>query len=157
MKLWKAVVLAGVALCLPMGAVAQDFPKGPVTYMNPFNPGGEVDIAARAMQPYLEKILAQPFVINYVPGAGGGLCWSKLAAAKPDGYTLTRTWTATDACGNSISGLQTITLRDTTPPVLTVPADALDYVAHPGHLDLVAQKVEEKLTGKRRWPVVKPE
>jgi deoxyadenosine/deoxycytidine kinase len=33
-------------------------------------------------------------------------------------------------------------------PVLAVPADTLDYVAHPGHLDLVAQKVEEKLTGK---------
>jgi deoxyadenosine/deoxycytidine kinase len=33
-------------------------------------------------------------------------------------------------------------------PVLTVPADTLDYVAHPGHLDLVALKVEEKLTGK---------
>ena len=33
-------------------------------------------------------------------------------------------------------------------PVLTVPADRLDYVAHPGHLDLVAQKVDEKLTGK---------
>jgi deoxyadenosine/deoxycytidine kinase len=33
-------------------------------------------------------------------------------------------------------------------PVLTVPADALDYVAHPGHLDLVAQKVDEKLTGQ---------
>lgn len=33
-------------------------------------------------------------------------------------------------------------------PVLTVPADDLDYVAHPGHLDLIAAKVEEKLTGK---------
>lgn len=33
-------------------------------------------------------------------------------------------------------------------PVLTVPADDLDYVAHRGHLDLVAQKVQEKLTGK---------
>jgi deoxyadenosine/deoxycytidine kinase len=33
-------------------------------------------------------------------------------------------------------------------PVLTVPADSLDYVAYPGHLDLVALKVEEKLTGK---------
>lgn len=33
-------------------------------------------------------------------------------------------------------------------PVLTVPADSLDYVAHPGHLDLVALKVVEKLTGK---------
>ncbi len=33
-------------------------------------------------------------------------------------------------------------------PVLTVPADRLDYVAHPGHLQLIARKVEEKLTGK---------
>lgn len=33
-------------------------------------------------------------------------------------------------------------------PVLTVPADDLDYVAHPKHLDLIAAKVLEKLTGK---------
>lgn len=33
-------------------------------------------------------------------------------------------------------------------PVLTVPADHIDYVAHSGHLNLIAQKVEEKLTGK---------
>jgi len=33
-------------------------------------------------------------------------------------------------------------------PVLTVPADNLDYVAHPAHLDLVVQKIQEKLTGK---------
>ncbi len=33
-------------------------------------------------------------------------------------------------------------------PVLTVPADDLDYVAHPIHLELIASKVQEKLTGK---------
>lgn len=33
-------------------------------------------------------------------------------------------------------------------PVLTVPADALDFVAHSGHLALIARKVQEKLTGK---------
>lgn len=33
-------------------------------------------------------------------------------------------------------------------PVLTVPADDLDYVAHPSHLDLIVNKVQEKLTGK---------
>jgi len=33
-------------------------------------------------------------------------------------------------------------------PVLTVPADDLDYVAHPHHLNLIIQKVQEKLTGK---------
>jgi len=33
-------------------------------------------------------------------------------------------------------------------PMLSVPADDLDYVAHPGHLRLIVAKVEEKLTGK---------
>lgn len=33
-------------------------------------------------------------------------------------------------------------------PILTVPADDLDYVEHPGHLDLIVEKVREKLTGK---------
>lgn len=33
-------------------------------------------------------------------------------------------------------------------PLLTVPTDDLNYVKHPGHLNLVAQKVQEKLTGK---------
>ncbi len=73
---------------LTLNADAQDFPKGSINYWNPFNPGGEVDIAARAMQPYLEKNLGVPIVVNYFPGAGGALCWSKLAAAKPDGYTV---------------------------------------------------------------------
>ncbi len=81
------MVLAVSAL-VAANAGAQDFPKGPINFMNPFNPGGEVDIEARAMQPYLEKYLGVPFVINYLPGAGGALCWSKLASAKPDGYNI---------------------------------------------------------------------
>ncbi len=33
-------------------------------------------------------------------------------------------------------------------PILTVPADELDYVSHPQHLELITSKVQEKLTGK---------
>jgi deoxyadenosine/deoxycytidine kinase len=33
-------------------------------------------------------------------------------------------------------------------PILTVPADDLDYVAHGSHLDLIVEKVNEKLAGK---------
>ncbi|OGS61243.1 MAG: hypothetical protein A2X07_06305 [Flavobacteria bacterium GWF1_32_7] len=37
----------------------------------------------------------------------------------PSSYTLTRTWTATDTCGNESTHVQTITVQDTTPPVFT--------------------------------------
>ena len=33
-------------------------------------------------------------------------------------------------------------------PVLTVPADDMDYVAHPRHLDLIVEKMQAMLTGK---------
>ncbi|MEI6291144.1 MAG: deoxynucleoside kinase [Chloroflexota bacterium] len=33
-------------------------------------------------------------------------------------------------------------------PVLTVPADDVDFVAHSGHLKLIVKKVEEKLNGR---------
>jgi tripartite-type tricarboxylate transporter receptor subunit TctC len=89
MRMWKwMVVVLAVLSLLAVNVGAQDFPKGQINYLNPFNPGGEVDIAARAMQPYLEKSMGVPFVIQYFPAAGGALCWSKLAAAKPDGYTI---------------------------------------------------------------------
>src|SRR5205814_5605890 len=39
-------------------------------------------------------------------------------------YTITRTWTATDACGNSSTGQQVVTVHDTTAPVFSAaPAD----------------------------------
>ena len=39
----------------------------------------------------------------------------------PSNYTLTRTWTATDSCGNHSSKTQVITVRDTTKPNFVTP------------------------------------
>ena len=38
-------------------------------------------------------------------------------------YTITRTWSAEDACGNTSSCIQTITVDDSTAPVITCPAN----------------------------------
>jgi len=43
----------------------------------------------------------------------------------PQEMTIRRTWTATDACGNSASCLQTITIEDTTPPMIACPSETL--------------------------------
>ena len=86
--LWS--VLIALCLLFPGGllSAAPDFPKGPITYIIPFNPGGQSDVEARMQQPYLEKILGVPIIVNYMPGAGGALAWTKFAQAKPDGYTV---------------------------------------------------------------------
>jgi hypothetical protein len=48
-------------------------------------------------------------------------------------YAISRLWTATDACDNSSSGTQTITVRDITPPVITIPPSVtLDCPADSG-------------------------
>ena len=42
----------------------------------------------------------------------------------PQEYVIERTWTATDDCDNTVTCLQTITVQDTTRPVISCPATA---------------------------------
>ena len=53
--------------------------------------------------------------VTYADTFSAGTC--------PGEQILVRSWTATDACGNFISGDQTISLQDTTSPSITPPAD----------------------------------
>ena len=89
-KLLIYVLLAAlISIAYPHPLLAQkDFPKGPINYIIPFNPGGQSDVEARLQQPYLEKILGVPIVVTYMPGAGGALAWTKFAQTKPDGYSV---------------------------------------------------------------------
>jgi tripartite-type tricarboxylate transporter receptor subunit TctC len=87
-KIAALISLALLAVGPGVGWAAPDFPKGPITYIIPFNPGGQSDVEARMQQPYLEKILGVPIVVTYMPGAGGALAWTKFSQMKPDGYTV---------------------------------------------------------------------
>ena len=87
----KPIALLGAVLAVglsPAAGLAQDYPSKPVTYIIPFNAGGESDIAARLQQPVFEEITGQPMVIQYLEGAGGAQAWSQLNEMEGDGYTV---------------------------------------------------------------------
>ena len=73
----------------PDRAAAQEaYPTRPVTFVNPFPPGGAVDVVARPLAAVLEPLLKQPVVIETKAGAAGQVGAQFAASAKPDGYTL---------------------------------------------------------------------
>ena len=64
------------------------YPDRPVTIINPFPPGGAVDVVARPLAAVIEPLLKQPMVIETKAGAAGQVGAQFGASAKPDGYTL---------------------------------------------------------------------
>jgi tripartite-type tricarboxylate transporter receptor subunit TctC len=86
----KAVLclLAGAALAqsaAPAGAV---YPEKSIMYYQAFPAGGESDISARHQQLVLRKRYNQDMVVQYKPGAGGGVAWAQLNSLPGDGYTI---------------------------------------------------------------------
>jgi tripartite-type tricarboxylate transporter receptor subunit TctC len=81
--------LAGAACAaLATPSLAQDYPSRPVTLINPFPPGGAVDVVGRPFAAALEPFLKQPVVVETKSGAAGAVGAQFAANAKPDGYTL---------------------------------------------------------------------
>jgi len=70
-------------------ALAQEaYPSRPITFINPFPPGGAADVVARPLAAVLEGSLKQPVVIETKAGAAGAVGAQFAANAKPDGYTM---------------------------------------------------------------------
>jgi tripartite-type tricarboxylate transporter receptor subunit TctC len=72
-------------------ALAQDkFPGHAIQLVIPFAPG-DTDAMLRPFADKMGEFLGQPVVLNYKPGAGGGVGAGAVAASKADGYTLVGT------------------------------------------------------------------
>ena len=75
-------------LAVGTSAAHADFPSSGLNYINPFSPGGEIDVVARMQQPLLQEKLGQDVTITYRTGGGGATGWSHLRDQDPDGYTF---------------------------------------------------------------------
>jgi tripartite-type tricarboxylate transporter receptor subunit TctC len=87
-----------IALALTLGLLTQSalaaYPEKPITWIVPWPAGGRTDIVSRIFASVLEKTVGQPVLVVNKPGAGGVLGAKELAAANPDGYTLSQFSTA---------------------------------------------------------------
>jgi tripartite-type tricarboxylate transporter receptor subunit TctC len=68
--------------------VAQNYPERVVRIVNPFPPGGSVDITARMLAQKLSENLGHQFIVENRAGAGGNTGADSVAKSDPDGYTL---------------------------------------------------------------------
>ena len=86
----RRCALASLAATLLVVAtpVLAAYPDHPVRIIVPFAAGGLNDAVARLVQPYLEKSLGQPVIVENRPAASGIVGTDAVAKAPPDGYML---------------------------------------------------------------------
>jgi len=89
---WQLRVFFAMAFIMScagtVGVNASDFPTKPVRLVNPYAPGGAVDLVSRSVGQKLSEIWGQPVIVDNRPGAGTNIGTDTVVRAAPDGYTL---------------------------------------------------------------------
>jgi tripartite-type tricarboxylate transporter receptor subunit TctC len=145
--------LLGLIAWSTLGTACAAFPDKPVTLVVPYAPGGMGSTFGNLMSEALSPALGQHVIVDYRPGANGGLGAALVAKAPRDGYTLLMAVNSTMAINPAIyPKLQYDPLKDFSPVamvytssnVLVVNAkgpfksvkDLVDYArANPGKLN----------------------
>ena len=82
-----SIVLLTLAAAFGFPAVAQ-YPDRPVTLLNGYPAGGNVDIVSRQLHEGMKAKFPKGLVIVYKPGAAGAVAVTELVRSQPDGYTI---------------------------------------------------------------------
>ena len=87
MVFWKCIVAIALALATQL-ASAQVYPSKAVRMVNPFPPGGPLDLLGRLLSEKLAAGLGKPVIVENKPGAAGNIGAAEVAKAPADGYTV---------------------------------------------------------------------
>jgi tripartite-type tricarboxylate transporter receptor subunit TctC len=84
-----AIAVMAVALMSSSLTIAQGCPEKNLNYWQAFPAGGESDISGRHQQGVLKKRCPNiDVVMQYKPGAGGGVMWAQMNALPGDGFNI---------------------------------------------------------------------
>ena len=149
-KIFRLCILAlCLGMALPSVASAAAWPQSTIKAIVSFSPGGANDLVARIIAPELSKILGVPVVVENVPGASGSIGLNRLAAAKPDGYTLA---VAAEGSAAVVSNFNNVgyTTKEFAPIAQVVNLDQSIYVSKDSGIktlkELLAKAEKEQLS-----------
>lgn len=95
MKNWKAGLAVVAGMLVSTTAHAQDYPSKPITVIVPYAAGQATDVMCRVFLEQLKVELGATIVIENRVGAASNVGASEASKARPDGYTLLCTGSAT--------------------------------------------------------------
>jgi len=114
----RYLIAVPLVLLGAQAALAESYPKKPITIVVPYPPGGPTDIVARVVGQKLGDRLGQQVIVDNRPGAGGNIGAALVARAAPDGYTLLLGTTAHAINPSVFPALNYDILKDFSPVVL---------------------------------------
>ena len=125
----RLLLLALAAFALQ--AAAQGYPSKPVRFVNPFPPGGPLDLLGRLLSERLSGALGRPVLVENKPGAAGNVGAAEVARAAPDGHTALLTlFSIITSNPHLYDGLPFDPLKDFAPVVALARSDSV-VVVHP--------------------------
>ncbi len=101
---WALALTAAFAVS-STAAVADGYPKKPVTIVAPYGPGGASDMATRTLAASAPNYLQQGVLSINKAGAGGTVGSTFVYKTRPDGYTLLLARVATHAVSPAMKNL----------------------------------------------------
>lgn len=108
MKRLQSIILGLLSFTLlnpeTVSAQKEAYPKQPIRLVITHAAGGTTDMAARLIQPYIQKHLGVPVVIENMVGAGGNIARSYLFKQPADGYTLLVSQQPSMSAGQIVTG-----------------------------------------------------
>lgn len=145
-----ALTLAAVATAT-CGANAQtrdDFPQRPVRLVNPYAPGGSVDLVGRALAAGLTELWRQQVIVDNRPGAGTTIGTEVVVRAEPDGYTMLVNSSAIAIMPSIYKNLRFDPVRDLQ-PIVEIAASEQLLAVYPG---LPVKNVKELIALAKEKP-----
>ncbi|HZN99817.1 MAG TPA: tripartite tricarboxylate transporter substrate binding protein [Burkholderiales bacterium] len=144
----RGLLLAALAL-FALQAGAQGYPSKPVRLVNPFTPGGPLDLMGRILSEKLSGFLGKPVLVENKPGAAGNVGAAEVARALPDGHTALLTlFSIVTSNPHLYERLPFDPLKDFAPVTAIATQDSV-LVAHP---DLPARSVQELIAYAKANP-----